>query len=428
MTTGDSSPSAPSQPGGITDRHAAIAKLACDTYLTSGDFNGLPVRTLESDASLIDDVRLLIQARAIDLVRGDRHGNPHIKALAVDPVDEQLSKIDQDGLGHGCLYPTPDLLANRVNPNDYVGRPYTLELALGACQLDFRPFDMASLELYRNDPRYRYDVNDIQGSIVYREEYLGTGLDPLVLRFGFCHSQPELRRAVAVLLRYLNKLEPDQQQHWLRHQRAGEFRLHPGFENAINGGWKLGLSIFDAFLEEKNQINIMSGLMGRAPLFRTAKPEKRPVGFGFLIRPTQRELRAFTLQLDHFLGDDLNPEFFTELDKVVRGKSDGGQVMVQPKGSISLLQEWLDQAVRLDDPTVSADVIKNMKRIRKLRQKPAHRHEEDVFDERFLDEQRELILAAYAAVHNLRLIFQLHPATKAHTVPSRLLTEHIWTR
>lgn len=428
MTTADSPAVTLPQLDGVTIRQAAIARQACDAYLGSRDFNGLPLRAFAPDAMFVDDVLLLIRARAIDLVRGDRHENPHIKAFPADAVDEQLRKIDQGGLGHGCLYPTPDLLSKRVNPNDYVGRPYTLELALGACQLDFRPFDMVSLEFYRNDPRYRYDVDDIQGRIIYDEKYLGTGLDPLLLSFGFCHSQPDLRRAVAALLRYLNKLEPDQQVHWRRHQLPGEFRLHPGFENAINGNWTLGLSIFDAFLEEKNQINIISGLIGRPPLFRTAKPEKRPVGFGFLIRPTQREFRAFTLQLDQFLGDDINADFFTELDKVVRGTSDNGQPMVQPKGTISLLKEWLDKAVSLHDPSVSVEIISNLRRIRQLRQKPAHKHEEDLFDDRFLAEQRDLIIAAYATVRNLRLIFQLHPAAKAHAVPSWLLTEHIWTR
>lgn len=408
-------------------RRASIASLARDAYLRSRDFNGLPIKNLQTTPTLQDDVRYLVEVRALDLVRGDRHENPHIKAYPADPVADQLRKIDEDGLGHGCLYPAPELLARHVKPADYAGRPYALDLALGAAQLDFRPFDMVSLEFYRNDPRYRYDVDDIQGSIVHKSDH--TGVEPLVLsRFGFCHSQPDLRRAVAVLLRDLKNLEPDQQQHWQRHQLPGEFRLHPDFERAINGSWKLGLSVFDAFLEEKNQINIMCGLMGRPPLFRTPKPQKRPVGFGFLVRPTQREMNAFALQLNHFLADDINRAFFTDLDTDIRGTSEDGQPMIQPKGTISLLKEWLEKAVTLQDPSVVNDIIKPIKRINQLRQKPAHTHEEDVFDHRFLDEQRELILAAYAAVHNLRLIFQLHPSARQHQIPSRLLNETIWTR
>jgi len=426
MTTADQ-PTKP--PSADTLRRAAIAMQTRDAYLTSRDFNGLPLRMLANVPTLREDVRLLIAERLVDLVRGDRHENPHIKALTADPVDEQLRKLDEQGLGHGCLYPTPELLSRHVNPADYDGRPYALVLALGGSQLDFRPFDMVSLEFYRNDPRYYYNVDDIQGSIVYDDKFLATGVDPLVLgRFGFCHSQPDLRRAVAVLLRDLSKLKPAQQQHWRRHELSGEFRLHPGFEAAIHGSWNLGHSIFDAFLEEKNQINVISRLMGREPLFRSDMPKGRPPGFGFLIRPTQRELHAFVLQLHQFLGDDINPDFFRELDKHIRGTSEDGKPMVQPKGSITLLKDWLAQAVKLADSSVATDIINSMRHIAKLRSKPAHTHQKDAFDARFLDEQRELILEAYAAVHNLRLVFQLHPTARAHEVPAWLDSDDIWTR
>lgn len=413
-------------------RQAAIVRVVLDKYLGSLEFNGLSIDQLRKSPTLESGIKALIAARALDLVRGDRHPNPHIKAMGADSAEDQLRKIDSEGLGHGCLYPTPELLSETVDPAQYAGRPFSLELARGAHALDFRPFEMVSLEYYRNDPRFKYDVNDIHGSIIYDDRHFDDQAachNRIVMdRFGFCHSQPDLQRAVAVLLRDLNKLEPEQQQHWSRHQLTGEYRLHPGFEQQVHGSWNLGVSVFDAFLEEKNQINIMCGLMGLSPLFRTEKPAKRPRGFGFLIRPTQKELRDFELLLDKHLSDDLNTDFFDKEDRVIQGTSTDGKPMTTTKGTIQLLQEWLEKSVELPGPTLRDAMIKTFKKVRNLRQKPAHKVEDDTFDPKYLDDQRGLIVEAYEASRTLRQIFQLHPATKAHKPPSWLVDGPIWTR
>jgi hypothetical protein len=415
-------------------RRAAIAKLVVDQYLQSGDFNGLAVRLLKKSSTLKKDVCALIEARALDMVRGDGHPNPHIKAMPVETVDVQLAKIASEGLGEGCLYPTPEALASLVKDDDYADRPFSRELALGAASLDFRAFGLVALEYYRNDPRFRYRVDDVYGSIVYDDKYFdetSPSQDRLVMdRFGFCHSQPDLKRAVAVFLWDLHKLEPEQQQHWSRHLLKGEFILHPDFyRSSILGDFGRGVSIFDAFLEEKNQINIISGLMGRAPLFRTAsKADERPDSFGFLIRPTQKELRSFTLLLDQLLSDDLNADFFHDIDRVVRGTSEDGKPMAQSKGTIQLLQEWLDRSVRFPDPGPKNAMLKTFRNVRQLRQKPAHKVDKDAFDEKFFEEQRTLIINAYGAVRDLRLILQNHPAARTHRVPEWLQEGKFWTR
>lgn len=415
-----------------TVQQAAIVRVVLDSYLGSREFNGLAIRELHETPTLEYDIKALIAVRALDLVRGDQHPNPHIKAMPADPAEVQLREIETEGLGHGCLYPTPEVLVETVDPAKYAGRPFSLELARGAHALDFRPFEMVSLEYYRNDPRFKYDVNDIHGSIIYDDNHFkdqAAAHNKIVMeRFGFCHSQPDLRREVAVLLRDLNKLEPEQQQHWNRHQLTGEYRLHPGFEQQIHGDWNTGVSVFGAFLEEKNQINIMCGLMGHPPLFRTEKPAKRPRGFGFLIRPTQKELRDFELLLDKQLSDDLNPDFFDKEARVIKGTSTDGTPMTSAKGTIQLLQGWLEKSVRLPDPSFRDAMLKTFRKVRSLRQKPAHKIEDDTFDPKYLDDQRALIVEAYQAVQTLRHIFQLHPATKAHKLPSWLVEGRIWTR
>ena len=48
-----------------------------------------------------------------------------------------------------------------------------------------------------------------------------------------------------------------------------------------------------------------------------------------------------------------------------------GKIVVQPRGSISMLEEWLNTAVRLPDPGPKDQLLRELREIRKLRQKPA---------------------------------------------------------
>lgn len=414
-------------------RLAALLGLIVDKYVGSKDFNGLSIRELKRTRTLKQNIEILIRERSIDLVRGDVHPNPHIKAFPADKPSQQLEKIAVEGLGHGCLYPTPETLARVVRREDYRSRPFTLQLALGAAQLEYRAFDLRSLEYYRNDPRFEYQVDDIHGSIIYKDEHFNEDApsrDRLVMeRFGICYSE-KLRRAVAVFLWDLHKLDGEQQLHWNGCQLEGEYKLHPDYyRSCVLGEFPEGISIFDAFLEEKHQINIMCGLMGRAPLFRSEyKSHDRPDGFGFLIRPTQKELRAFQLLLDQLMSDDLNRNCFQDIEMVEKGTTAKGKVITATKGTIQALEEWIGRHFRLRDPEPKDEMVKIFRNIRKLRQKSAHTLEKDLFDEEIFEKQRELIISAYDAVRTLRLILAIHPAARANKVPDWLEEANIWTR
>ncbi|MCJ7781378.1 MAG: AAA family ATPase, partial [Acidimicrobiia bacterium] len=66
--------------------------------------------------------------------------------------------------------------------------------------------------------------------------------------------------------------------------------------------------------------------------------------------------------------------------------------------------------------------------VRKLRQRPAHALDDDVFDQRYFVEQRALMIEAYRGLRNLRLLFSNHPATRALEIPGWLKKPDIWTR
>ena len=72
------------------------------------------------------------------------------------------------------------------------------------------------------------------------------------------------------------------------------------------------------------------------------------------------------------------------------------------------------------------EAIATLKKVRKLRQRPAHAINEDVFDKKFQKEQRELIKEAYEALSILRQAFAFHPAASSYQAPDWLETGTIW--
>ncbi len=267
---------------------------ATDFYLKSKDFNGYPCHHIFRSFGLgAEELRLLlktlVEAKRIALVFGDRHSNPHIRAFSDEPVENQLEKLETVALDHVYLYPTPEHLLEIVDGRDYEGRPYTLKLALGEGELEFRAFDLSVLEVYRNDPRYYYTNDDIRGNICISDEYYQSpnvlAKDQVILEtFGFAYDD-DLNRAVAAFCIYLSRLSPEHQQIWKSKELQGDYKLHPDyFRNCILGDWGEGMSVLNAFIEELCIINKMCDIMGRPRLFRNDFHDERPRDFSFLVR------------------------------------------------------------------------------------------------------------------------------------------------
>jgi hypothetical protein len=314
-----------------------------------------------------------------------------------------------------------------VDPNKYKGMPFSLVLALGAAQLDFRCFDLSVLEIYRNDPRYYYRVGDTEGMIsisdkFYRNKKMANSDQVLLQTFGFAYDD-KMNRAVAVFLRYLNDLSPEHQQIWNAKLLRKKYRLHPDYFNAsVIGNWPTKLPITSAFIREQHHINKMCELMGKPPLFlHTFDESNRPRGFTFLIRPTTKEFNDFVLLLDQAMSDNINKKFFEDdlLLEVEIPRKDN-KVEIRQKGTIALLEEFLKLRWRSPDSNLEQEMLQTFRYIRKLRQKPAHVVTDNHFDQTFFREQRKLLIRAYKAVRHIRLIFAKHPNVIGYKVEGLL--------
>jgi hypothetical protein len=306
-------------------------------------------------------------------------------------------------------------------------------LALGEPQLLPISFDLTVLEFYRNDPRYDYYCDDISGSITFLDSKDSAPDTPehdkvLLQTFGFSHDE-QFRRAIAVLLRYLHDLSPEHQQIWNAKRLTGDYRLHPDYHrSAILGDYYEGISIFEAFLLETSTIACMSVAMGRESLFRGV-PE-RPREFSFLLRPTQKAFDDFVQLLDKLMSDNIDLKFFQgEVSLEREEPMNDGRIRVTTKGSIQVMEEWFRAKFRpKDDPTVFDDIFKAFREVRKLRSRPAHTVDDDVFDQAYFAQQRELMIRAYNAVRTIRLLLSNHPKAKKCEAPEAIRSgRNIWS-
>jgi hypothetical protein len=419
-----------------TTKETLVAEIT-DFYLKSREFNGLPLREVRMKEDRLKAVlRELIDDGKVSLVFGDVHPNPHVKAFEAEPTEKQLEKMERFTLADACAYPTPAHLARVIDRNQHRDAPFTLELYLGEPQLKPYFFDLAVLETYRNDPRYYYRVDDIGGRISVRYEHAvpeaGTmrETDQVFLqRFGFGYDE-EMNRAVAVFLWDLHVLSPEHQRLWHARMLAGTWKLHPDYyRTQILGQWGEGVSILSAFIEELHQINEMARLMGRPSLFREEyREEKRPKTFTFLIRPALKEFNDFVHLLDKMISENINLDFFRgDVSPEEDVERPDGRIVPERKGSLRVLEEWVTRQFKPHDPTPMTEMFATFKKIRKLRQKPAHSVEEDKFDQTYVKSQRDLIMKAYNAMRTLRLILANHPNVRGHSVPDWLQTGKIWT-
>lgn len=405
-------------------------------YLTSKDFNGILLGSLRNKIKIEKDeihqniIELLKQGK-IDLLFPDSE-NPHIKRFDTEDIEIQLKKIEIFDILNSCAYPSKKHLKECIKPEEFKDKPFTLKLAFGEPQLSFYPFDLTVLEIYRNDPRYWYFTDDISGHIsILNEHYLGRDMkesDKILLeKFGFCYDD-DFNRGVAVFLIYLNRLSPEHQQIWNAKLLNGIYKLHPDYKKITLGAWPQNKSIFRAFIEELKIINEITEAITNEKLFINDFCNDRPTEFSFLIRPTEKEYQNFIHILDKMLSENINKSIFKKdgelkLENEIIRKD--GKIIVQPKGSLSLLEEYLQLHYVTPYPEPIQNMIKCFKSIRKARSKPAHTINDNKFDQEYFKKQIKVISETYNYLLVLRIIFSRHPYAKDIQIPKWLEEEKI---
>jgi hypothetical protein len=410
-----------------------IVGIIYKAFANSRDFNGIAASALTRATNLSwpqlrPKVEALVRDRKVDAAFASHCVNPHIKRLPDMSVEDQVKGLELEEATGICLYPTSVVVAAGGDLHRYDGLPYTCRLAVAEAQLTPVFFELNVLERYFRDPRYSCRFLDRAGSIsVHDQHYLSDQMaerDKVLLQsFGIGYDEKR-NRVVVVYLRYLADLSPEHQQIWNAHEIAGRCTMNSDYErSSIHGVFPDHYSVYEAFIQEQREINKLSQMIGKPPLFRLSFEErKRPLEFSPMLRPTLRNFQEFALTLDKMLSDNLNRNFFKgdiPLEDTVTAAD--GNVEVRQLGTITLLERWLSVKYRnRDGEEIGKEVVEPLREVRRARQPKAHSLSQDAYDLSLPNAQDALLVAALRSLQKLRLMFSSHTNAREYTAPDWL--------
>ncbi|MFZ1316929.1 MAG: hypothetical protein WAT31_02815 [Candidatus Saccharimonas aalborgensis] len=394
-------------------------------YLNSRDFNGLPLRTIDIPLGVLKKaLARLVKNGDVSLMFSEFDMNTYVKRLQPQSVIRQLEYLNKvKDITHTVAYPEGERLRRYAKPQKYSEKPYSLIVARGKPLLECAFFKLDVLERFRNDPRYYYHFNDAGGAVYARNENMGKD-EVYVKSIGIAYDE-DMNRAVCVFHGDLAEMSKDQQQYWKYFELQGSYSPHPDFIwSQVYGQWPERSSLPEAFTAELQAINLYTtDCFGKKLFKHEYLHDKRPKELAFLLRPTLKELNGFIHIVDKLISDNINTKFFAGvIDLEAETLRSDGRVAVTRKATLTLLEEFIRGQFKpgKDSQAPMDEMFDTFKKIRKLRTKPAHSVEEDVFDQEYFKEQRALFIEAYKALRMLRLIFQNHPQADRNKIPDWL--------
>ena len=125
------------------------------------------------------------------------------------------------------------------------------------------------------------------------------------------------------------------------------------------------------------------------------------------------------------ISENINRDFFAEkLNLETETEREDGKIVVTPKGTLTLLKEWLEQSLTTTYGNLD-DLLKPFREIRKLRQAPAHTLTVDEHSPEYFGKQKDLIWNSYCSMRNLRVLLAGHPKADNNLIPDWLDTVEI---
>jgi hypothetical protein len=189
------------------------------------------------------------------------------------------------------------------------------------------------------------------------------------------------------------------------------------------------ISPYTAILMEMSLVNQICDAIGYPALFRNLYEEaSRPTDYGYLIRPTKRELSNFIEQLNKLLIENLDQRFFRRARiPLTEERQDGDGITYQgQRGTMNMLIEWMERTVRHDPEGMLPAAAAILKEIRRARSNTAHTLRENEYDPAVWTDQRRLVVEAYLAVRTVRQLLQSHPKAAGVPVPEELDEPKVW--
>ena len=371
------------------------------------------------------DLEIVLRA-VIGLVKAGRlsiaspsQTNPFIKMFDFS-VEEQLEGIEERDKAFKCVYPTAESVEDQIDTSIYDDAPFTKMMVLATPSLLAFPFRLDVLDSFERDPRYRFRFYDFGGNIGVTDEYHARidESDRVELRFGVGYDDGD-NRVVAVYLYQLARLAGKQQRIWKEYLVYRNCRMSEEFfVTSILGKFASAISVYEAIIAEQVEINRLFKNIGRPPLFRETYQDNRPRRFSFFMKPTEANYNEFVHLLDKMLSENIDfAAFGAGVARQERVEINENSFEVRQRGSLSMLEEWITSQFPALPNTETSAIMEPLKKVRTLRQKPAHAILEDKYDDQFYALQDELVWKVYSALKRFRRLLVCHPSVSDYQPP-----------
>jgi len=231
-----------------------------------------------------------------------------------------------------------------------------------------------------------------------------------------------------VYLRYLARLSAEHQQYWNSYLASGDVRIsEPYFRSSIEGEFWKNRSVRYAIAEEMRMIRALSESIWGRSLFRAPPEGDIPIGLTSFLRPTTENFNRFVMALDKLLSESINVKFFEgKVPFETESSRADGKIAVQRKGTLTLLEEWLLKEIVWRDPDAfRAVVIQPLRKVRGLRQLPAHTFTSDTFSAEYREKRKQLLWDVLNSLSSVRATLAKHPRAYHIQIPDWLDDSHI---
>lgn len=395
---------------------ALLLERVINHYLTSREFNGLPVGR---SSGTHDNAARLLRDGLVQLVTNTDYMNTHIRPWVRDDVKRQEAELSAVAAGEqqGCLYPTSKAMAAHRPPLTAPPQPFRdrLTLAQGGT-LDCAFFELAAVEGYLNDPAFECtlgddgfrfaDAADNADNLAFEELAVLSDAGYAYDHTSDLRGKEPIKRYWAAFLGDLADLPPKHQQRLQTYEVQGsDIRPHPIWYRRQMGHWPEHIGPFHKVILEMETINELWNIVFGANLFKAVD---RPPAWGWVLRPTTGAWNAFILETAKLLLENLST---AGLDAAGAPTENGNGDRL---GTLRRLEALL---VSVSSPDITHEVVKGvlapLDDIRKQRQAPAHKITTNAIDPLIINRQRDLLADLAGALEALRHFVAKHPKVAA---------------
>lgn len=384
-----------------------LLKIVFDNFKESTDCNGLASYNLNIDAtdeSLVAAIVNLICADKISLLASEHDGNPHIIRFGFASKNEQIAFLKENGFNKTfCLYPSSSYLSDNIKIELIPKFPFQYMMKTGTPQFKACYFEWGVLYKYFSDPRYKFSFSDYIGKIestddISPESYIN------LRTFGIGRDESE-NRVVVAFPRDLNNMSSACQIEWHSKMVPNQEQciiLESYKENLFNCCWDFPQTVYKSLIQEMVNINQLTNAIWDTSFFREEFDHNKPVDFDMIYIPTYKVFMDYVSLLEKIVVSNINDSFF---DAIGWSRYDeNGKI----KGTLVCLKEFLQKV----NPNIENEITSPLRKVRKLRQNPAHKIEDNSYGIHFLNQQHELTVIVFNSINMLRRLFQTHPNAK----------------